>query len=204
MAPGSLVLFSILVIFLALAVGIIRNRAFSRKEKLHYRFAERHGLQIGYMNEENFTVYGKYRGYPVQIASVFLRSRHEKAGQTVVKCILPIVNPNRVALRAARRGPSAAALDEQAVIDRPQFVRHGIADWLEIQTNDMMFSSVILSEDVKITLYEVFSRLEAGLLCVYDEEMAFYLPLLLTSEEALETFSRALDLICDMKDELNR
>ncbi|TAE56067.1 MAG: hypothetical protein EAZ89_05055 [Bacteroidetes bacterium] len=198
-------LFLLLVILLAIGsvgVGFVRNRNFRRKEALHQALADAYHLQIAYANELNFTIFGQHREYPVQIDVARLHVRGKREARYCLKISLPMTNPNRKSLRISRRNPDWSEFDGLAVIDRPFVVRHGISNWLEILTNDMIFSSLILSEDIKITLFEVFNPLEAGLLCIHDEELSFYYPGLLDSQEQHIHSGKILELLCDIKDEL--
>lgn len=183
-------------------VGVLRNRRFRRKEKRHQALAAELGLQIAYLHERDFNLYGEHRGYPLRIEGTQLSLPGAQTARPVVKCTLPMVNPNRKGLRILRAHPEYPDVAAYQALDRPQAVRHQVADWLEITTNDLMFAGLILSEEVKISLYDAFHRLETGLLLLQDEELAFFTPELLLDDETTERYRRIVALLCDMKDEL--
>ena len=197
--------FLLLIVLLAVGfilVGVIRNRRFRRKEDLHRRLASQYQLQIAYLNERDFSLYGEHRGYALRIEALTLRAPQEKEGQTVIQVSLPMVNPTRKIVRIVKPSEQHPKLSQHGRMDRPQTVRQEIAPWLAITTNDLMFTGLILSEDVKISLFDVFNRLESGLLLLQDEQLAFYSPELLSEPEATDRFERIIALLCDMKDEL--
>ena len=197
--------FVILASLLALGsiwVGFSRNRRFRRKENLHRELGRRHGLRLAYQSERDLTLFGTYRGYPLRIEAVPVRLNGEVV-TTALQCSLPMVNPTRKALRIAKRSPALPAWDQVAVIDRPIHFRHDLGDWLEIQTNDFLFASRILSDNVKISLFEAFKPLEGAVLYVEDAALAFLSPQLMTTPEAQAQVQKAIDLLADMKDELN-
>ena len=66
-----------------------------------------------------------------------------------------------------------------------------------------LFSGLVLTDDIKISIYEVFRDLPGGLLFIYDEALAFMIPQLLTNESQIGVIKKAVNLLCDMKDELN-
>lgn len=199
--------FLLLVVLLAIGsiiVGMVRNRRFRRKELLHRQLASKYQLQVAYLNERDFSLYGGYRGYPLRLEAMILRSPQEKDkdGQPVVKISLPMVNPTLKILRIVRPSEQHPKLSTHGQMDRPQVLRHEIAPWLDITTNDPMFTGLILSEDVKISLFDVFNRLESGLLLLQDEELSFLTPELLLDTAVIDRYDRIIALLCDMKDEL--
>ena len=113
-----------------------------------------------------------------------------------------MVNPNRKALRIRRKETLSSGLDQIAIIDRPVQLSNGMGGEMEMLTNDFLFSGLILSDDVKITLYEVFQLAQDGLLYLFDDELAFLSPHLITTQDQIETWQKIADLLCDMKDEL--
>jgi hypothetical protein len=197
--------FLILMVSLAaacVAIGVVRNRRYSRKEAQHRALATEYGLQIAYLNERDFSLYGHHRGYRLRIEAGSLSLPAQKKGQPVVRISLPMVNPNLKSLRILRESPAFPAFHAHGRIDRPLSLPEKVAPWLEITTNDSMFAGIILSEDVKISLFDVFNRLDTGLLLLQDEALTFITPELLLSEAVSEHYRRIITLLCDMKDEL--
>jgi hypothetical protein len=193
----------LLLTILSLLLFAFRQRRFHRRQALLQKLSEDHGLQLAFMNHRSFQIFGQTRNYPVQIEAILLSSPGVKRPSYGLQLTLPMTNPNRKAFRVGKGEASAPALQTTAVIDRPIQLDHGIAEWLSIQTNDAMFSGLILSDDVKISLFELFQPMEAGLLYVYDETLRFVVPRLLETEDQLTSLSKGLHLLCDIKDELN-
>ena len=187
----------------SVAVGVIRNRRFRLKELLHQKLAKKLGLQVAYLNERDFNLFGTYREYALRIEAFPILLPGEKQGPMGVKLSLPMTNPNLKSLRIGKDSDLHPELSQYRLIDRPTAFPHEVAPWLKITTNDLMFASLLLADDVKITLYEVFKPLSGALLYVQDEELAFITPRLLTEPEALQELQSVADLLCDMKDELN-
>lgn len=204
MAPNVFFWVAILIAAGSVAVGVTRNRRFRRKERLHQQMAEQLGLKVAYLNEKDFNLFGNYQDYALRLEAVELRpDRADSQPLTVLKASIPMVNPNRKALRVVRENDAYPRLNRHLSLDRPISLDHHIAPWLQLTTNDVMFSGIILSEDVKISLFEVFNQFEVALLSLYDEELAFFAPLFLTNEAGLKKWQRAVDLLVEIKDELN-
>ncbi|MDX1909370.1 MAG: hypothetical protein SF053_20190 [Bacteroidia bacterium] len=180
-----------------------RGQTFLQDEVRHQKLAQQLGVQLAWQSLREYTIFGTYRGYQIAIQPVIYPVAGMSRLWMGTRILLPMINPNRRALRISRHLVEHRVLERIAPLDKPLYFSHQIAPWLEITTNDMMFSSLILSEEIKITLYEVFSRLEAGVACIYDEELCFVMPGLIRHEEAADLCLRALNLLCDIKDELN-
>lgn len=115
-----------------------------------------------------------------------------------------MINPQLKVLRIEKADPAFQEMDKLAILDRPVHMPHDIGDWLAISTNDMMFGSILLSDDLKISLFEVLKPAEAALLYIEGEELAFVSPQLILDENQIEYYQKATDLLADIKDELNR
>lgn len=204
MAPNLFLFFVIAIAAASVAVGVARNRTFRRKELLHQRLARQLGIKVAYQSERDFDLFGTYQGYPLRIEAVTLHPDRPGASPLlVVKASMPMVNPNLKSLRIAREQEEFPRLNRYRKLDRPIHLDHGIAPWLEITTNDPMFSGLILSEDVKISLFEAFNPLETGLVYLQDEELSFMMPYLLITEERVNQCIRMVDLLVEIKNQLN-
>ncbi|MEM7369285.1 MAG: hypothetical protein AAF587_11845 [Bacteroidota bacterium] len=200
---GNWILFAgIVLICLILFLGINRYRRFAKQETLFHQMGERLGLQVAFLNSKAFTVFGTYRSYTVQLESKHLPT-HPGKGVYGLKAHIPMINPNRKALRISNPTSSVEGLATIARIDRPIQLEQGMGDSIEMLTNDFLFSGIILSNDVKITLFQVFQEVGDGLLYLYDDELAFIWPKPLDQSSDVETWGKIVDLLCDMKDELN-
>ncbi|MEL7340083.1 MAG: hypothetical protein AAGM67_06320 [Bacteroidota bacterium] len=187
----------VLVILIAILVGYRRHKRYGRWEKLHARFAKRRSLKHNFIHQDNFQFYGSYRDYKVQV-------KPEKIDERLFsRFCIEMINPNRKALRISRSNEAFPSLEKEAIIDHPFPIKHDIGEWLVMQTNDLLFSSLILSDDIRISLHEVFSKYEAALLYIYDEELVLLIPQTLEYEEDMIKYEKALEILCDIKDELN-
>lgn len=187
----------LLVILTATIVGVIRHKRFNRWEKLHKRFAHRRNLQHNFQHFSRFHHYGSYREYQIEITPELI----DKVWFT--RFSIAMINPNRKALRIAKANEAFPSFKELAIIDHPFEIQHDLGDWLTMQTNDLIFSSLVLSDDIRISLHEALNALPAGLIFLYDESLSFLRPGMLDQEPDLLQFEKALDLLCDIKDELN-
>ncbi len=185
------------VIGIAITVGVVRHRRFNRWEQLHRRLAHRRNLQYSFQHQNQFHHYGSYRNYRVEIRPTLVDN------SWFTRFSIVMTNPNRKALKIAKAAAQFPSLDSLALIDHPFPIQHDLGDWLLMSTNDLLFSSLILSDDIRISLHELLSPLSAGLIYIYDEELSFLRPGLMEQETDLLLFEKSLDLLCDIKDELN-
>ena len=164
--PPILTLILVSLLFsTAIIIGVSRNRRFRRKERLHQELAAELGLKVAYMNERDFDLFGEYRGYPLQIEPLALPEKAKAKNQNFyIRISLPMVNPNLKSLRIVKSGSESGPLDSYRIIDRPLRINPEIAPWLELSTNDAMFSGLIVSDDIKISLFEVLQPLDSGLI----------------------------------------
>lgn len=202
MAVTWIVVISVLLVLAFSIFARIRYVRWAKIEKLHQRLGSEHDLQVAYLNSKAFTIFGSYRTYSVHIEALTLSDSASKSIQGI-KCQLPMTNPNRKALRIAHFGSKSEHLNQIALIDKPVVIKHGFGDNIEVLTNDLLFSGIILSDDVKISLYEVLKEVDSALLYLYDAELAFIWPKSLGEENELSHWSKIINLLCDMKDELN-
>jgi len=200
---GFIIVMSILAIA-SVTAAIIRNRNFRKKEKLHEGLGETYGLSLAYASERSFTLFGTYQEYSLRIEPVELPNRSRETILEALKISIPMVNPQRKLFRAIKPLEELPHLDIIADLDQPSFVRHDLGEWLQITTNDLLFASLILSDDIKISLYDTFNKIDAGLVFIEDEELAFIFPELLTDSEQVVSIEKMIQLIVDIKDELNR
>ena len=149
---------AILLIGGAFVIGMIRNRNFDKKEKLHQKLAQALGLSLSYQNQKDFTIYGYYRSYPLRIEGISINSPELKKPFHAVKCSISMVNPQLKILRIAKSHPEFELFENLVILDRPVHMPHNLGDWLDISTNDLMFGSILLSDDIKISLFEVFNH----------------------------------------------
>ncbi|WNJ18107.1 hypothetical protein [Pontibacter sp. G13] len=207
LSMGNLLMISAIVLVIlglvAFVFVLIKNRQFAALHDLHETFAQRHSLKMAYADEHDFKIYGEISHYQMLIQPMLLLDPEQQDHTFGISFTIPMHNPNRKALRIFRTNSDHIHFKRVAVIDHALRVNHGIGDWLEIQTNDLLFSSIILSNDVKISLYEVFNQFDAAVLYIQDAEMTFVTPKMLKVEADMEIFDRVIALMVEMKDELN-
>lgn len=187
----------------AFVVGMLRNRKFDRIENLHKSLARQLGLSISYLNQKDFTLFGKYRGYKVRIEGIKLPSEDRTETLPAIKCSVQMVNPQLKCLRVEKKAESFSYFNKLAFIPRPFNMNHNIGDWLSITTNDMMFASILLSDDLKISLFETFNPVENAILYIEGEEMVFLGLDLMEEQDRVNYYAGVLDLLADIKDDLN-
>lgn len=180
-----------------------RYRQRKKLENLHMGFARERGLKTAYLNPKDMQIYGHYREYPVQITADTL-AHSSTVARNVLKVSLPMINPNRKCLRISVGGIDYPEFDRLVVLDRPIQVQHDLGDWLRMESNDIFFTSLILTDDIKISLYELFKEREALLLYIQDDELAMISPTLLFTASDQAFLGKQLDILCDIKDELNQ
>lgn len=198
--------FIILAVILTLGsivIGVIRNRRFKAAEDLHASLGRRLGLDIAYTSPIDYTLFGSHRGYPVKVQPINLAIPGTKQPKWFTKVHIPMINPVRKMLRISRRSDQFSELENLVQVARADSVSHDLEPWLDIQTNDLMFSSIVLSENVKISIHQVFRQLTSGLLYIEDDELSLVVPGLLGSEKEIEVVYLAVQTLCDLKDELN-
>lgn len=191
-----------LVIALAIIVGIRRHRRFRINEQRHIQLARLLGLKRAYVSPSDFTLFGQFQGFDLRVEPQLVQTRGEQSYFEIVKTAIPMVNPNLKILAISKGIREVPAMQQLIQLDKPVHIPHQIGDWLSITTNDMFFSSIILTDDIKISIYKLFSRLDQGLLYIQDEELAFVLPGYITQDAQVNAIHLAAQLMVDIKEEL--
>lgn len=197
------IILAIVITLGAIAIGVIRNRRFKRLEQLHTDLASSLGLDTAFSSPSSYSIFGTHREYPVKISPLNLALPGNKEPVWVTKVSIPMVNPVRKMIRVARRSPDHDELESIVQVAKVDSVSHDLEPWLDIQTNDLMFSSIILSENVKISIHQVFRQLTSGVLYIEDDELAIVMPGLIKTTEQSHLASLGASTLCDIKDELN-
>ncbi|MEZ4826761.1 MAG: hypothetical protein R3C61_10790 [Bacteroidia bacterium] len=192
-----LILFVLLLVVAILIVwGLRIYRTYRRIENLHRDLAQRLSLHIAYSTFNDFTIFGRFRGYPVKVIPFTAIS-----APGFVCFSVSMTNPNLKWLRISKN--LSEELRQISFNDKSIVVRHDIGADIVIETNDMLFAGLILSENVKISIHDTFRDLPEGLFYLDGESMNFILTRPLRTEEDLKTVTKIVHLLCDMKDELN-
>ncbi|MEM8901694.1 MAG: hypothetical protein AAGC85_26535, partial [Bacteroidota bacterium] len=141
--------------------------------------------------------------YPTHILPVQAADPESGKYWWAVKISLPMINPNLMAIRISRNDVEPSPLLNQIPVYRPQPVSHSIAPWLEVLTNDLMFSHRILSDEIKMDMVVSFKSVPEAILYVMDNELACLIPGLLNEKYPAEAYKQFLALLISIKDELN-
>lgn len=181
---------------------MLRNRNFDRIEKLHKKLAHKLGLSLSYLNQRDFTLFGKYRDYQVRIEGIELHNADRSETKPGIKCSITMINPQMKCFRVEKKEADFSFFKNFAFIARPFTMNHNIGDWLSITTNDMMFGGILLSDDLKISLFEIFNPISNGIMFIEGEEMVFIGLDLVEQQDQADYYVKALDLMADIKDDL--
>ena len=198
------IIVAVLIAAGSIAIGVYRNRRFRAMELRHSGLAESLGLEIAFADPRQYAIFGNLRGYPIRIEPVNLAEPGSKTPAWHTKIHLQVQNPLRKMIRIARRSPGTPLLDRIVPLNRLDSLAHDLDPWMNLQTNDMMFASILLSDEVKISIHLAFRDCEAAVLYIEDDELAWVMPGLLADEAASRQLTLAADLLCDMKDELKQ
>ncbi|MCI4670182.1 MAG: hypothetical protein MRZ79_18745 [Bacteroidia bacterium] len=194
---------AVLLIGGAFVIGMLRNRKFDQIQKLHKQLSVQLGLSLSYLNHRDFTIFGKYQSYQLRIETVELPSSDGSSKLTAVKCSIPMVNPQLKVLRIEKKEESFEYFNHIAAITRPISMPHNIGEWLNITTNDMMFASILLSDDLKISIFENLNPLKNSIVFIEGEELAFIGLELIEDESRIELYKKGVELLVEIKNELN-
>ncbi len=197
-----ILLFSIIALG-SIAIGVTRNRRFRDLEHTHQQLAKQLGLEIAFADPKDYAIFGLHRGYSLRVEPVNLAFPGAKVPAWHTKIHIPMVNPLRKMIRISRKDPSHSALEALVQVGRADAVAHDLASWMHIQSNDLLFSGIILSENVKISIHKAFKGIPAGVCYIEDEELAFVFSGFLNDQEQVKRATYAVELLCDIKDELN-
>lgn len=192
------ILFAVFIVaaVVLIATGLNLHRKFSQREALHRELARRMSLHIAFTSEKDFTVFGRFRDYPVKVIPF------DKVTKPACLCFsVSMINPNLKWLKISKN--LSEKLNAITLNDKSVQVNHDLDKGIRMETNDMMFSGLILSENVKISIHDTFKELTEVLLYIEGENMNFVVPRQIHTEEDILLASKIIHLLCDMKDELN-
>ncbi|MCB0837499.1 MAG: hypothetical protein KDD63_02855, partial [Bacteroidetes bacterium] len=196
---GSLIfLFIAITLVGGLIYGVRQYRRFRFIENMHRNLAEKTGLHPAYLNERSFNIFGSYRGYPLKITPFMIVKQ-----SLAVRFTIPMINPNLKWFSASKNLEAIPGFDQVTFHDKASDISQDIDPQIKIRSNDMIFSSLILSDNVKISIFEAFKDIPSGLLVIEDKEMYFILPGKIDNDVKISQSEKIINLMCDMKDELN-
>ena len=186
---------------LVIGIGVIRNFNFKKKHDIFIRFAEKKGLGLSFHNPFNFTFFGKDPKNSLRIEPY----RGLIAAQNSVKGVifsLPIINPEMKALKIVKPHESYTWLTGIMPIDNALKIGHDLGQQVVMHTNDMLFSSYMLSQDIIIDLGVLFNRVEAGIVYVYGDKLGCIIPHFVYEDDMYDTWEKVVELLFNLKAEL--
>lgn len=170
---------------------------------MHEELSKVLGIELAYASPEQYSMYGSYRSYPIKIAPRNLARPGTKEAAWYTQASIPMINPLRKMIRISKRSTHFREMESLVQVARPDSVHHDLPSWLDIQTNDLMFASVILSQNVKISIHQLFQEVEAGVLAIEDNSLMIIFPGLIQTAQRHRIWELATNTLCDIKDELN-
>jgi len=144
---------------------------------------------------------GKYRTYQTEILPILA-----EGGKKVLwmKVSLKMKNPNNKTFhiyKSTERGindfPNELTLEMGSVSLKENF-----AEPIKAFTNDLLFSGLILTPEVKQKIQALFENIPLGMLFMQGEEMSFISTYLPEKEGATLMWEQQLNILCDIKDTL--
>jgi hypothetical protein len=146
---------------------------------------------LRYVRHCDFGITGTYKGYSFSCNAI--ADNKELLG---VKIILPMNNPQHKQVRFAKSDADYAWLRAFAPVSGGQTVENAFAPNLVLTTNDLFFSSVILTEDIKPKLKVFFEGISSGVVYLHENELGVALPMSFTTPESL---AASLALLSEIK-----
>lgn len=200
--PNYLMLVLILLITgITIFIGVYRNRRFVRWQKKHEAFANKLGLKIAYSNPKAYKIFGKRGPYELFIEPIQLSDKEESDWAT--RITFPMQNPNLKALRIIKYNGQFPEFDNFGRIDRPTDIPYKIGEGIKIETNDPLFSHLVLTDDIKMDIAVAFKKLDTSAVYIYADELSAVIPSLIHESSDKEIYHSHLELLFNIKEELN-
>lgn len=188
------------VIVLVLGIGLYRHRRFIYREKLYTNFSKKSGLNLTYSSEKDFLLFGPYKGFDLRVEPFItpLKRLTNKA----VKFSVNVNNPQLKSLRITNLPNEYQWMHYLAPVFDP-VIAHPLNSRLEIRSNDPGLTGYILSDDIQIDLVEIMNRIDAGILYIQGNILAFICPhFLFQHADMPEVWAKIIHLLSDIKEEL--
>lgn len=150
------------------------------------------GLSLTYAHPHDLMMAGKYRSYSASVVSL---SGKGTPPLPCYKASLSMINPQSKLLMVSK-----GAIWEDQRMDRSRMIslKDTFSTGLVASSNDLMFSSVLLSDKVKEAIEQFFAAIHAGELIFVEDELSLIVP----AEKGASAISASLDLLADIKDSL--
>ncbi len=185
----------LLVLLGGLIWGLLAIRSFQQKRKPFEFLAEKLGLELSYNSATEFMLRGRYRGYPVTALAV--QEETKDGSQAILyKVSIPMINPQeKMLLVYTGKDRYSTRIDESRKIP----LQETFAPPIQAFTNDLLFSSFVLTESIRMKIEKVCSNLSDAGLFISEDELTF----LANAQEDANSIQTLLDLLADIKDSLN-
>ncbi len=186
---------------LVIGIGVTRNYNFKKKHDVFLRFAEDMSLGLSFHNPFNFTFFGKDPKNSIRIEPYrgLVNSQNSVKG---VNFSLSIINPELKALKIVKPHDNYTWLTSIMPIDQALKIGHNLGEKVMMHTNDMLFSSYVLSQDIIIDLGVLFNRVEAGVVYIYGDKLGCIIPHFVFEDQMYDTWGKIVKLLFDLKTEL--
>lgn len=185
----------LLVLLGGLIWGLLAIRSFHQKRKPFELLAEQMGLELSYSSAIEFMLRGRYRGYPVTALAV--QEETKDGSQAVLyKASIPMINPQeKMLLVYTGKDRYSTRIDESRKIP----LQETFAPPIQAFTNDLLFSSFVLTEPIRMKIEKVCSTFSDAGLFISEDELTF----LANTQKEADSIQTLLDLLADIKDSLN-
>jgi hypothetical protein len=180
---------------IAVAVGALFyfTRRFNQERKPFEAVAQGLGLTLTYAAPNDLMMAGIYRKYRATV--ITLMAAGKPSPLPCYKASVPMVNPQakifvvwKGSIRDEQRIPTAQLIP----------LKDTFPPGMLGKSNDLLFSSVLLTAEVKTAIEQFFSGVHAGELFFTGDELSLVFP----AENGPEMITAALNLLADMKDSL--
>jgi hypothetical protein len=195
-----------LVILLSLVlVGTLVTLLILRKQadrKSLRTFAHSARLSLVYRNASDYQLEGGFRTYPIHFEPAFPQGKVRKKDKPWTQITIGMINPNHMYFRmhkGFREIPWLTNYDQANAKE----MKHELPADITIETNDMMFGGMILSEQVKARTQQVFEMSDHILICIKGEELIALMPEGPENPDKWKLSAEVMTLLTEIKDELN-
>ena len=191
------VLFSIMLMLWIL----YQNRGGSKIQYQLDQFAKDKDIKLSYSRRDDFLMYGKYKAFDLQIYP--WQPPGFKPSRPYLFFSVRMHNPMLKAVQVIKANPAFPEFHSTYFEKLPINYKHDFGPSIEIYTNDIMFSSILFSEDVKIDLGLAFQKLEAAAWFISGDTMGFIKPQDWDHSKITLYWDEILDLLTSVKEELS-
>jgi hypothetical protein len=179
---------AVLILALSCFFGVEYAR-FQKQRSAWLALAAELNLQAAFSGFHQTHLTGEIRGYPVSIEASM------RSGDQHTRILIPMVNPNNKKLSLSSVPPSGPDVQDLSL------VKH-VLDPVLAYSNDMIFSSLVLTPAVKEQANLVFASPEAGMVQIKGEAVSYESEEFPETADAIIQLAPIVELMCRMKDSL--